>query len=199
MKGWSTRELVTLAVFGALWGVAEMTLGAVLHALKLPLTGLVMSAIGMLIVLTGYCFVPRRGAVLTVGLVSALLKAFSLGSIVLSPMLAILAEALLAELGLALAGGRPRRGPLALAGSLGVLWSFFHPFIGQGLLAGRGMVEVYRRTLEAGARLLHLDPQAVPIIVLALIVLHLAVGATAGILACSLGRQLSRRLQVEGA
>ena len=196
MKGWSTRELVTLAVFGALWGVAEMTLGAVLHALRLPFAGLVMSGLGMLIVLTGYRFVPRRGSVLTVGLVSALLKAFSLGSIVLSPMLSILAEALLAELGLALTGGRPHRGPLALAGALAVLWSFIHPFIGQSLLAGRGMVEVYRRTLETGARLLHLDPQAVPIIVLALIVLHLAVGATSGILACGLGRQLSRRLQV---
>jgi len=195
VKGWSTRELVTLAVFGALWGVAETTLGAVLHALRLPLAGLAMSAIGMLIVLTGYRFVPRRGAVLTVGLVSALLKAFSLGSIVLSPMLAILAEALMAEFGLALAGGRPHRGPLALAGALGVLWAFGHPFVTQGLLAGRGMVEVYRRTIEAGSQLLQLDPRAVPIIVLALIVLHAAAGATAGILACSLGRQLSHRLQ----
>jgi hypothetical protein len=176
-----------------------MTLGAVLHALRLPFAGLVMGGLGMLIVLTGYRFVPRRGAVLTVGLVSALLKAFSLGSIVLSPMFSILAESLLAELGLALTGGQPRRGPLALAGALAVLWSFFHPFVGQGLLAGQAMVEIYRRTLEAGARLLHLDPHAVPIIVLALVVLHLAVGATAGILACGLGRQLSRRLQGEGA
>jgi hypothetical protein len=195
VKGWSTRELVTLAVFGALWGVTEMTLGALLHALRLPLAGLAMGAIGMLIVLTGYRFVPRRGAVLTVGLVCALLKAFSVGAVVLSPMLAILAETLLAEFGLALAGGRPCRGPLALAGALGVLWSFFHPFIGQGLLAGRGMVEVYRRTAEAGARLLHLDPHAIPVIVLALFVLHAAAGVVAGLLACSLGRQLSRRLQ----
>jgi hypothetical protein len=195
MRGWSTRELVTLAVFGALWGVAEMTLGALLHASRLPFAGLAMSAIGMLVVLTGYRFVPRRGAVLTVALVSALLKAFSLGSIVLSPMLAILAEALLAELGLALAGGRPHRGPLALAGALGVLWAFGHPFVTQGLLAGQGMVGVYRHTLEAGARLLRLDPRAIPLVVLALAILHAAVGAAGGVLACGLGRQLSRRLQ----
>ncbi len=199
MRSWSTRELVTLAVFGALWGVAEMTLGAVLHALRLPLAGLAMSAIGMLIVLTGYRFVPRRGAVLTIALVSALLKAFSLGSIVLSPMLAILAEALLAESGLALAGGRPRRGPLALAGALGVLWAFVHPFVAQGLLAGRGMVEIYRRMLDAGALLLHLDPRAIPVVVPALVVLHAAVGAAAGVLACGLGRQLARRLQAGAA
>ena len=199
MRGRSTRELVTLAVFGALWGVAEMTLGAVLHALRLPFAGLVMSAVGMLIVLTGYRFVPRRGAVLTIALVSALLKAFSLGSIVLSPMLGILAEALLAEFGLALAGGRPNRGPLALAGALGVLWAFGHPFVAQGLLAGRGTVEVYRRMLEAGALFLHLDPRAIPFVVLALVLLHAAVGAAVGVLACGLGRQLARRLQAGAA
>ena len=112
MKNWTTRHLVTLAVFGALWGVAEMSLGAVLHALKLPLTGLIMSGVGMLVALTGYSFVPRRGAVLTIGVVAALLKAFSVGSVVFSPMLAIVAEAILAELALALGGGPPRRAPL---------------------------------------------------------------------------------------
>jgi len=195
MRAWTTRELVTVAVFGALWGVAEMTLGAVLHALMLPFTGLVMSAVGLLIALTGYHFVPRRGAVFSIALVSALLKAFSLGSVVLPPMLAILAEALLAEFGLALAGGRPTRGPLALAGALGVLWAFAHPFVGQGLLAGHNMVTIYRRTLEAGARLLHLDAGAIPAILVGLLVLHAVVGVVAGLLAASLGRQLARRLR----
>jgi hypothetical protein len=195
MKSWPTRDLVTVAVFGALWGAAEMSLGAVLHALALPFTGLAMTAIGMLIALTGYRFVPRRGAVLSIAAVTALLKAFSLGSIVLSPMLAILAEALLAELALALAGGRPGRGPLALAGALGTLWVPVHPFVSQGLVAGEGMVEIYRRMLASGARLLHLAPSAIPIIVVALLLLHAAVGALAGVLAAGLGRQLAGRLR----
>jgi hypothetical protein len=195
VTGWPTRDLVTVAVFGALWGAAEMSLGAVLHALALPLSGLVMTAVGMVIALTGYRFVPRRGAVLSIAAVCALLKAFSLGSVVLSPMLAILVEALLAELGLALAGGRPRRGPLALAGALATLWATFHPFVSQGLLAGAGMFEVYRRLLESGARLLGLDPRAVPAVLVALLTLHAAAGALAGVLACGLGRQLARRLR----
>lgn len=195
MKGWPTRDLVTVAVFGALWGVAEMTLGAVLHALTLPLSGLVMTASGMLIALTGYRFVPRRGAVLSIAAVTALLKAFSLGSIVLSPMLAILAEALLAEAGLALAGGRANRGALALAGALATLWVPLHPFVSQGLVAGEGMVEIYRRMLAAGARLLHLDPAAIPVIIAVLLLLHAAAGAVAGVLAAGLGRRLAGRLR----
>lgn len=195
MRGWPTRDLVTVAVFGALWGAAEMTLGAVLHALGLPLSGLVMATAGMLVALTGYRFVPRRGAVLSIAAVCALLKAFSLGSIVLSPMLAILAEALLAELGLALASGRAGRGALALAGGLATLWVPVHPFLSQGLVAGEGMVEIYRRLLVAAARLLHLDPRAIPVVVVAFLVLHAAAGALAGVLAAGLGRQLAGRLR----
>ena len=195
MKNWTTRHLVTLAVFGALWGVAEMSLGAVLHALKLPLTGLIMSGIGMLVALTGYRLVPRRGAVLTIGIVAALLKAFSVGSVVFSPMLAIVTEALLAELALALGGGQPRRVPMAIAGALAGLWSFCHPFVGQGLLGGKSMVSVYSRMIESGAKLLHMDPSAVAVIIAALVLLHLVGGAVAGMLAFGLGNQLARRLR----
>lgn len=195
MRGWPTRDLVTVAVFGALWGAAEMSLGAVLHALALPFSGLVMTAAGMLIALTGYRFVPRRGAVLSIAAVSALLKAFSLGSIVLSPMLAILVEALLAELGLALAGGRAARGPLALAGALATSWVPLHPFLTQGLVAGEGMIEIYRRLLVTAARLLHLDAGAIPLVVAAFLVVHAAAGALAGLLAAGLGRQLAGRLR----
>ena len=195
MRGWPTRDLVTVAVFGALWGTAEMSLGALLHALGLPFSGLAMTAAGMMVALTGYRFVPRRGAVLSIAAVTALLKAFSLGSIVLSPMLAILVEALLAETGLALAGGRPRRVALALAGALATLWVPVHPFVSQGLIAGEGMVEIYRRLLAAAARLLHLDPAAIPLVVGAWLLLAAAAGAAAGALAADLGRQLSRRLR----
>lgn len=195
MKSWPTRDLVTVAVFGALWGAAEMSLGALLHALVLPFVGVTMTAIGMLVALTGYRFVPRRGAVLAMAAVTALLKAFSIGAIVLSPMLAILVEALLAEAGLALADARPGRGPLALAGALATLWVPVHPFVTQGLVAGEGMAVIYRRMLADAARLLHLDPAAIPVLVLAWVLLHAAVGAGAGALAAGLGRQLAHRLR----
>ena len=195
MKAWPTRDLVTLAVFGALWGVAEMTLGALLHSLQFPLTGLAMGAVGMLVALTGYRFVPRPGTVLTIAVVSALLKLLSIGPNVFSPMLAITVEGSLAELGLALGGGRPTRLALALAGSLGVLWSLAHRFVLQTVMAGRGVFEIYMRSFSAGARLLHLDPRIVPEVLLVLIALHLLAGALVGLTAHALGEQVSRRLQ----
>ena len=43
----STRELVTMAVFGTLWGLVEMSLGTVLKSLNIPLSGVVLSTIGL--------------------------------------------------------------------------------------------------------------------------------------------------------
>jgi len=187
------RDLVYVAIFGALWGGLEMSLGAYLHLLHLPFAGVLMGALGLLLALVGRLFVPRRGSVLMIGVVAALLKMLSLGGIVLSPMIAILAEAVLAELVL-LAFRRPGRGAFALAGALGVLWNLFHPFLTQGLMAGRGIVTVYGWALESGARLLGISPGGVGLILVSLVAIHLAVGALAGVLAWDVGRLVQSRV-----
>ncbi|PIZ26370.1 MAG: hypothetical protein COY47_00885, partial [Chloroflexi bacterium CG_4_10_14_0_8_um_filter_57_5] len=94
----TTRQLVTMAVFGALWGVVEISLGSVLHAIKIPLTGLALSTIGLLVALIGRLFVPKRGSTFFIGVIATVLKLFSIGNIVIGPMIGILAEALVAEL-----------------------------------------------------------------------------------------------------
>jgi hypothetical protein len=148
---YTTRELVYVAIFGTVWGALEMSLGSLLHVLNVPQTGTIMAAVGIVILLTGHTFVPRRGAVLMIGLTAAFVKMLSLGGIVINPMLAIVMEAALTEAGLRL--GRGGRGAFLLAGVMGSLWNFVHPFITQGLLAGWGVMRVYRWLVHGGARL----------------------------------------------
>lgn len=192
-KGWGVRDLVYVAIFGALWGGLELSLGAYLHVLKVPFVGVVMASLGLLLALVGRLFVPRRGSVWMMGVVTALLKMLSLGGVVLNPMLGILAEAALAELVLILRS-RPSRLAFAVAGGVGVLWVFFHPFVTQGVLAGRGMLTVYRWAIASGARLLGLPTEAVGAIVAALLALHLSAGAVAGLLAWQVGQAVRRRM-----
>ncbi|NLE75354.1 MAG: MptD family putative ECF transporter S component [Chloroflexi bacterium] len=187
------RDLVYIAIFGALWGALEMTLGAYLHLLQAPFIGLLMGALGLALALVGRLWVPRRGSVLMIGVVTALLKALGLGGVVLSPMLAILMETVLAEAAL-LAGGRASRGSFALAGALGVLWNFFHPFLTQGIIAGRSLGTVYGWVVEAGGRTLNLPLSAVWAIVGLLLALHLLAGGLAGGLAWSVGQAARRRV-----
>lgn len=188
----SVRDLVYIGIFGALWGVSETGVGSVLHALQVPLTGTVLAGVGMTIALTGRYFVPRRGSVLFIGLVTALLKMLSVGGTVLNPMIAIVAESVLAEL--ALAVGRDGRGTFAAAGAAACAWSLVHPFLTGGILAGQGLFAVYLNMLRNGARVLGVPPSAAVLIVAVWTVLHLAVGTAAGLLAWDAGRVVQSRL-----
>lgn len=188
---YSTREMVTVAVFGTVWGAVEMSLGSLLHMLNVPQAGTFLAAVGIVILLTGHTLVPRRGAVLLMGLTAAFVKMFSLGGIVINPMLAIVMEAALTEAGLRLAGSG--RGAFLLAGVLGSSWNFVHPFLTQGLLAGWGMVRVYRWLVHGAEQLFGL-PEGYGWLVLGLLLgLKVIAGLVAGYLGWEVSRAVLRR------
>jgi hypothetical protein len=189
----STRELATIAVFGTLWGLSEISLGSVLKSLNIPFSGAVLSAIGLTIALVGRAFVPKKGSTLFIGVIAMLLKLFSLGGVVLGPMVAIFSEALVAEIVLSLAGS-PRRTSFLLAGALGVAWSLAQPFVTGPLLFGRSLFVVWLDLLDSGSRLLGLDASAALWIVAALLVVYLSIGSIAGWLSWDLARQLKTRM-----
>lgn len=193
MARWHVRDLVYIGLFGGLWGALELTLGAWLHVLQIPLTGVIMGATGLIIALIGARFVPHRGAVLAIGAVSTLLKALSLGGVVLNPMLAILMESLLAELGLE-AVGRNCRLAFVVAGALGVGWNVIHPFVTQGLLAGQALYDVYLMLIERGLALFGLPSEAIWAVLGTLAGIHLLAGGLAGWAAWEISMGVSARL-----
>jgi len=160
--------------------------------LRVPFTGLVLASAGVTIALVGRLFVPRAGGLLAIGVVTALLKAFSVGGFVFSPMLAIVVESLIAE-AVVLALGPSRRGFVA-AGAAAVLWPVVHPLITQTLLAGRAIWAVYLEVVQGLLRLLRLDATALGAALAVLVALHLAAGALAGRLAWEAGRTAARRV-----
>lgn len=189
----STRELVFLGVFGALWGAVEMSLGALLHALNVPMSGVVLAATGLAIALIGRLFVPRRGSTIFIGIIAMILKLFSIGSVVIGPMIGILAEALLAEIILSIFS-RPRRISFLLAGGAGVLWTLIQPFFTGWLLFGRDLFLVWLELLAEGTRLLGLDRSAAVWIILVLVSIRLLAGGLAGWLAWETGKTLQTRM-----
>lgn len=189
----STRQLVLLAVFGSLWGAVEISLGSVLKAMQIPLSGAVLAGIGLAVALTGRLFVPRRGSVLFMGVIAMILKLFSIGNIIVGPMIGILAEALLAEGVLSLLG-KPSRLVFLLAGAAGVIWTFAQPLVTGPVLYGRNIVTVWLELIEKGSRLVGLDPSAALWVALALVGLHALIGGAAGWLAWDAGRLLQARV-----
>jgi hypothetical protein len=191
-----TRELVLLAIFGALWGASEISMGSVLHNLNVPFSGAVLAGIGLCVAMIARIFVPKRGATLFTGVIATILKLFSVGSVVIGPMIGILAEALIAE-GVLSLYPKPKLGAFTLAGSLGVVWTLVQPFVTGLLLFGRNIAEIWLGVIQEGTRLLGLDASGVGLILgilLFLIATRVAVGCLAGWLAWEVGKMLKARL-----
>jgi hypothetical protein len=186
----TTRELVLLAVFGALWGVVEITLGSVLKSLNAPFSGVLLAAVGLTIVLTARIFVPKRGSTLFVGVIAMLLKLFSLGGVIIGPMLGIFMEALLAEI--ALSGLGVSRTSLMLAGALAASWSMAQPFVTGPLFFGRALLDVWAGVIAKAAAALHLPISAAWMVLALFWALHLLAGTVAGWTAWWLGRRLAQ-------
>lgn len=192
LQRFTLRELVLIGVFGALWGVVETTLGSVLHTANVPFKGVILAGVGLLLLMVGRLFVPRRGATISIGVVTAILKLFSIGQIVLNPMIAILMEALLAEVVLSLFGRPSRRGFL-VAGTIAASWNFFHPFLTWGILGGRGILTMWTETIETGARTLGISPDAAWLIAALLLAIHAVSGLLAGWLGWEIGQRIFAR------
>lgn len=197
-SSFTVRDWVYVAVFGALWGALELTLGGYLHVIFPPLantffTGLILAGIGAVIALVGYTFVPRPGAVLSIGIVTTLLKVLSLGGVKIGPVVAILAEVILMEVAL-LSKRSPTRGRYVLAGTVAVSWNFFHKFVMMRLLYGKGIAEVYLKMVKEGSQVLGLDAGYAVAIIGVLFLFRVVAGAVAGWLAWDLGRLVARRV-----
>ena len=190
---YTTRDLVILAVFGSLWGLSEISLGTVIKSLNLPLSGMILSTIGVTIALIGRVFVNKKGSILFIGAIAMLLKLFSLGGVVIGPMVGIISEAIVAEVTLSLSG-ETRKSSMILAGSLGVLWVLVQPFVTNPILFGRTLVDAWLNFLILGRRVMGINQSSVVWIVGGLVAIHLVIGGIAGWLGWILGNLLQSRL-----
>jgi hypothetical protein len=186
-------DTLYIAVFGTLWGLLEITLGTALKSLRIPFTGLLMASLAAVIFLSGRRFTHRRGAILMMGGVAALLKIFSMGGFVLGPFWAILFEALIAEAVILTLGYR--RVTCALAGILVVAYTTVHPFIAQTVLYGSGILQIYLEMLQLAGRVLGLEHATLLMGLGAWLAVVAVLGTAAGLAGHALGRAVEARVQ----
>jgi len=188
---YTTRDLTYVGVFAACWAAIEVTLGAILHALGVPFLGAVMAAVGIGLALVGRLYVPRPGSIVLIAVVTALLKLLSVAGGVLSPMVAIAAEGLIAEL--VVLGLGVRHPAFIAAGALAALWSMAHAFLRVWLTGGLDLFQSYLVIVERGTRAMGMSAVSPALVFVGLVALHLTIGAVGGALAWRVGQGLRRR------
>jgi hypothetical protein len=133
------------AAFGALWGSLEITVGSFVHALHLPLAGVLLAALGGALLVAQRQILPLRGISLATGLVAALCKSVSPGGIILGPMIGIAIEGLLVELAFFLPHSR---GAALLAGGLCAFWATCQTILSKVVFYGTDVLLLYLAALR---------------------------------------------------
>ena len=190
-----TRFWTYAAAFGAIWGAVEITLGAFLHTLKLPLSSPLLAALGAAVLVAQRQLLDLRGLTLATGLVAAACKLLSPAGAVFGPMLGIAVEALLVELAL-LFGARSLPAAL-LAGVLAVSWAVGQKFIMQVLVYGGDLIALYLALLRRLGGWLGLDASAGVAAATLAGALLFALGLAAGAWGLRLGRLARHRRLAE--
>lgn len=134
------------AVLGSLWAASEIVLGSFLKNARVPLAGMVLTGIGVAILVAGHRLWPVRGLLWRSGLICAAMKSVSPSAVLLSPMIAIFVEGLLAEAGVALLGANGAG--YMLAGGLAMSWGLVHKIGKLLIFYGPDALAVYARGLE---------------------------------------------------
>jgi len=181
------RDMAFIVVFGSLWGISEITLGAYLHALTVPFVGIIMSCIAIIIFLTGILFTEFRLSLFYMGIIAAFLKLFSLGGFILTPFIAIILESLIGQLVILLFSRT--RFSFILAGGIVVTYTFGHRILNQIVLYGRGITQVYIESIQLMTQSLGIQITYSLFALIGVVVFHFIVGGIAGTIAWYIGNK----------
>jgi len=191
--------VAVVAVFGAVWGAAEISLGALLRSAAIPMHGMLMAGIGIIIMLVARRALSAggqrgRGVVVAVGVVAAAMLPLSASRGILPAMIGILTEAACLEI--MLYAGRPRRWRFAVAGSVAALVPPVQMLLWLAAQYGPAALSQFREILliKQGGERLGLAGQTAGALVALALVVSAVYGVACGTLAWSIAKQILTRL-----
>jgi ABC-type thiamin/hydroxymethylpyrimidine transport system permease subunit len=201
-KKYTVRDWVYIGLFGALWGVIELSLGTILHVLFPPMantffTGIILTFIGCIIALCSRFLVPRRGSILLIGVITALLKLISPGGVKIGPIAAILMESILME-GVLLLAPKKRATGFIAAGALALAWSFVHRLVMLRLLYGKPFTDTTLKIAQGGSRAFGIGEAQIAAVLGLMLLVQIAAGAVSGFVAWKLGTEIAGRMEERG-
>jgi len=182
---------IKASIAGTLWAASEIVLGSFLHNLRVPFSGNILTAIGLIILISISYIWKDRGLFWRAGLICAVMKTMSPSAVIFGPMIAIISESLLLEIS-TMALGRNAAGYLAGA-SLAMSWNLFQRIINFIIFYGFNIVDLYTNIMDFAGRQLHLHFNAIWGPIILLMVLYVLFGLFAAMIGIRIGRLMVRQ------
>lgn len=178
------RQITTIAILGSFWCIVEIYGDLLLRTLQIPLRGALLMSFGVIILSIARFTLPGKWVILILGVLTASLKLMILGVLSIWPSLGILIETFLVQIIFFI--GKPNRIQVVSAATIGVIWSFFHPFLTQGLIAGMGIYKVYLNIAQKGMEIFQMGTFSPFKFMILWFFIHVLVGFVAGNIAWQL-------------
>lgn len=134
------------AVVGAIWAGSEIVIGSFLHNLKIPFRSQILTAIGIILLVSVTQKWKDKGLIWRSGVVAAIMKSISPSAVIFGPMIAIFIEALLMEI--FIRTFKHNKISFILAGALAMSWNFFQFIFSQIIIYGYQLVLLYNNIVN---------------------------------------------------
>ena len=188
-----SEKWIKASIVGTTWAASEIVLGSFLHNLKIPFSSLLLTAIGIVILISMSYVWKEKGLFWRAGLICALMKTMSPSAVIFGPMIAIFTQATLLEVSVRIF----RRTILGfvIGGMLAMSWNLFQKIFNMIIFYGSNIVEVYGNLLKYAQMQLNIQFDIVwlPIIIL------LAIYGISGILAAIIGIKAGKKIRQQPA
>ncbi|MEZ5106492.1 MAG: nucleoside-triphosphatase [Draconibacterium sp.] len=182
------EKWIKASILGTVWASSEIVLGSFLHNLRIPFSGNILTAIGLIILISASYQWKEKGLFWRAGVICALLKTMSPSAVIFGPMIAIVSEAFLVEISVRIFG-RTMAGFL-LGSILAMSWNLFQKVFNFIIFYGFNIVEVYTQLMQYAERQLQLQFDAIWTPLLLLLTAYAVFGVFAAIVGIRTGRKL---------
>ena len=174
------------AVLGSLWASFEIVVGSFLHNLQIPLAGTVLTAVGVLILVTGERVWNDPRLLWRSALICALMKSISPSAIIFGPMIGIFMEGLLLWAAVRLLGSNLVG--YCVGGAAAALWSLAQKIISLFLFYGSNIGALYLHAYRYAAHSLGISRFGAYDLLIVLAACQSMAGAAAACAAWKMGR-----------
>lgn len=165
------------ATVGSMWAALEIVLGSFLHNIRMPMTGTILAACGIVLLTASQLVWHEKGLIWRAGIICAIMKSISPSAVILGPMVGIMTEALVMQFAVFLLGRN--KVALVIGGMLALLEPAIHRIVSLILEYGLNIGTLYIRLYDFAARSLHIESFGPLDLVFTYFALNMAVGLVA--------------------
>lgn len=186
-----SEKWIKASIIGTTWAASEIVLGSFLHNLKVPFSGNVLAAIGIIILISVSYIWTEKGLFWRAGIICAVMKTMSPSAVIFGPMIAILSEAVLLEISTRLFG-KSLVG-FIIGAMLAMSWNLFQKIINFIIFYGFNIVELYTNLIKLAQKQLNIEFDIVWLPVLILLIVYCILGLISAIIGIKVGLKILKQ------